>query len=254
MYSLVGGLVPGSFAGARGVGRWGVWGVGGNPVWLILLLYCCSSYEVANPFSSYSPSPKSNVWLCTSTFVLVLLCQSLSGDSSTVSKHFMASAIVSGFPVSRWDGSLCGAVSVWPFLQFLLHSCPCISFDRRNSGLIFLRWVGSPTPQLRAISIHWICTLQVLSLLHWVFLLKSYLLCPENFLGPWHLGLSSGYYYYTPTFKFLNFRTTPQTFQISELPPPPTLPLLFPSQILLSRLHRDCSFSPLSRTVSSTLW
>ena len=39
-----------------------------------------------------------------------------------VSKHFLASAIVSGFGVSRWDGSLGGAVSGWPFLQSLLHS------------------------------------------------------------------------------------------------------------------------------------
>jgi hypothetical protein len=36
-----------------------------------------------------------------------------------VSKHFLASAIVSGFGVSRLNGSLGGAVSGWPFLQFL---------------------------------------------------------------------------------------------------------------------------------------
>jgi hypothetical protein len=40
VYSLVGGLVPGSFGG-RGLVGW----------------YCCSSYEVANPFNSYSPCP-----------------------------------------------------------------------------------------------------------------------------------------------------------------------------------------------------
>ena len=39
-----------------------------------------------------------------------------------VSKHFLASAIVSVFGVSRWDGLLCGAASGWPFLQFLLYS------------------------------------------------------------------------------------------------------------------------------------
>ena len=38
-----------------------------------------------------------------------------------VSKCFLASIIVSGFGVSRWNGSLGGAVSGWPFFQFLLH-------------------------------------------------------------------------------------------------------------------------------------
>lgn len=39
-----------------------------------------------------------------------------------VSKHFLASAIMSQFVVNRWDGSLGGAVSGCPFLLFLLHS------------------------------------------------------------------------------------------------------------------------------------
>jgi hypothetical protein len=39
-----------------------------------------------------------------------------------VSKHFLVLAIVSGFGVCRWDGSLGGAVSAWPYLQFLLYS------------------------------------------------------------------------------------------------------------------------------------
>jgi hypothetical protein len=36
--------------------------------------------------------------------------------------YFLASAILSGFGVSRWNGSLGGTVSGWPFLQSLLHS------------------------------------------------------------------------------------------------------------------------------------
>ena len=58
--------------------------------------------------------------------VLVRLWHSLSGQLywDPVSKHFMASAIVSGFGVSRSDGSLGVAVSGWPYLQFLLHSLP----------------------------------------------------------------------------------------------------------------------------------
>jgi hypothetical protein len=39
-----------------------------------------------------------------------------------VGKHFLASAIVSGFGVCMWDGSPGGAVSGWPFLQSLFHS------------------------------------------------------------------------------------------------------------------------------------
>ena len=38
-----------------------------------------------------------------------------------VSKHFLASATVSGFGVYGWDGSLGGKVSGWPFLQSVLH-------------------------------------------------------------------------------------------------------------------------------------
>ena len=39
-----------------------------------------------------------------------------------VSKHFLASAIVSAFGVYKWNGSLGRAVFGWPVLQFLLHS------------------------------------------------------------------------------------------------------------------------------------
>ena len=39
-----------------------------------------------------------------------------------VSKHLLASTIVSGFGNCIWDGSPGGAVSGWPFLQSLLHT------------------------------------------------------------------------------------------------------------------------------------
>jgi hypothetical protein len=74
VYSLVGGLLPGSSGGSG---------------WLIFF-----SYGVANPFSSFSPSPNSSIgsdpcaqsdgWLQTSASVLVRLWQSLSGDSYTM--------------------------------------------------------------------------------------------------------------------------------------------------------------------------
>jgi hypothetical protein len=69
---------------------------------------------------------------------------------------------------------------------------PAFNFGRRNSGLIFLRWLGGVIPQLRAMPKYWICFLQVLSPICWVFQLMFSLLGPGNFLGSWHLGLSSG--------------------------------------------------------------
>jgi hypothetical protein len=56
-----------------------------------------------------------------------------------VSKHFLASAIVFGFGVSRWDVPRWG--TLW--MDFPLVSAPlfvpAFPFDRRNSRLIFLR-------------------------------------------------------------------------------------------------------------------
>ena len=46
---------------------------------------------------------------------------------ASVSKHLLASTIVSGFGDCIWDGSPGGAVSRWPFLQSLCSTlCPCI--------------------------------------------------------------------------------------------------------------------------------
>jgi hypothetical protein len=89
---------------------------------------------------------------------------------------------------SRW-GSLWMA---FPSISAPLF-VPAFPFDRSDSGLLFLRWVGGPIPQLEAKPTHWIWSLQVLSPLCWVFQLMSSLLNPGNLLGPWHLGLSSGY-------------------------------------------------------------
>jgi hypothetical protein len=67
-----------------------------------------------------------------------------------VSKHFLASAIVSGFGVSKWDGSL-GEGSLW--MMFPSISCPlfvpAFPFDRGNSVLIFLKCVSWEAPPLK---------------------------------------------------------------------------------------------------------
>ena len=39
-----------------------------------------------------------------------------------LTKHLLASAIVFGFDVYRWDGFLAGAVSGWPVFQSLLYT------------------------------------------------------------------------------------------------------------------------------------
>ena len=50
-----------------------------------------------------------------------------------------------------------GAVSGGPLLQSLIHfSVPVFPLDRNNSGLKFLRWVGGPTPQMRAVLMNWV--------------------------------------------------------------------------------------------------
>ena len=56
------------------------------------------------------------------------MCQALAEPlrrqlyQAPVSKHLLASTIVSGFGDCIWDGSPGGAVSGWPFLQSLLYS------------------------------------------------------------------------------------------------------------------------------------
>ena len=72
----------------------------------------------------WRPSAQSNDWLQASAS----LCQALEEPlrrqpyQTSVSKHFPASTIVSGFGGCIWDRSPGGAASGWPFLQSLLHT------------------------------------------------------------------------------------------------------------------------------------
>jgi hypothetical protein len=63
-----------------------------------------------------------------------------------VSKHFLASAIVSGFGVCMWSGSQ--GEEAW--MAFPLVSAPFFApvfpLYRSNSGLKFWRWVSGPIP------------------------------------------------------------------------------------------------------------
>ena len=110
IYTLVSGLVPGS---------------PGVPVsW-----YCCSSYGVVIPFTSFSPSPNSSLgslcsvqWLAVSICICIgqALAEPLSGQQyqAPVSKRFFSSATVFGFCVSP-VGSLDGLIWTYRTLYFL---------------------------------------------------------------------------------------------------------------------------------------
>ena len=118
VYSLVGGLVPGS---SRGLLGW----------------YYCSSHRVANFFSSFSPFSNFSIGDTIRDTVLspvvgcepLPLCLSDSGRASQETsiscfcqQTSLALTILSGFGDSIRDGSLGGAVYGYPFLQFLLHT------------------------------------------------------------------------------------------------------------------------------------
>jgi hypothetical protein len=79
-----------------------------------------------------------------------------SQETDIPSSHQQTSAIVTEFGVCRWDEFLGGAVSEWPFLQYLFNIfAPVFPLDRIISGLTMLRWVDAPIPHLDVISIYW---------------------------------------------------------------------------------------------------
>jgi hypothetical protein len=77
-----------------------------------------------------------------------------------------------------------------PMFHFFV---PVFPLDRNISGLKFLRWVGGPIPKRWAMPIYWRWPLEVVSLLCWLFPLKSSPLAPGSLSLPWNLALSSGY-------------------------------------------------------------
>jgi hypothetical protein len=71
-------------------------------------------------------SPCSVQWLAVSFHIFIghPLAEPLRRQlyQAPVSKHFLASTIVSGIGVCIWDGSPGGTVSGWPFYQSMLHT------------------------------------------------------------------------------------------------------------------------------------
>ena len=89
-----------------------------------------------------------------------------------VSKHLLASTVMSGCVDCIWDGSPCGTFSGWRFFQFLLHTLSLYLLQwvfwvplLRRKLLIFLSW--PPTPQTESY------ILRVFSFVKYVFTLLS---------------------------------------------------------------------------------
>jgi hypothetical protein len=97
-------------------------------VWLILLffLWGCKPLQFLQSSPLTPPLVSLCLWLAASICIYIgkALAEPLRRHpyQVPVSKHFLASAIVSGFGVCIWDGSLGEAVSRWSFLQPQLHS------------------------------------------------------------------------------------------------------------------------------------
>jgi hypothetical protein len=104
---------------------WELWGEGAPIVVVPMGLQIPSApsdFSLALPLGS----PCSVQWLTVS--IHLCICQALAESlrrqlyQAHVSKHFLASTVVSELDGCIWDGSPGGAVSGWPFLQFLLQT------------------------------------------------------------------------------------------------------------------------------------
>jgi hypothetical protein len=119
-HSLVGDLVSESFGE-------GVWLV--DIVVLSMRLQTLSAHSTLTVLAVTSPLESLHSVQCLAVYNLICIGQDLEPlrrqlYQASVSKHFLTSTIKSGFSVCMWDESPGGAVSGWPFLQFLLH---CLS-------------------------------------------------------------------------------------------------------------------------------
>ena len=143
-HPLIGGLVPGSCSGLVGS-------------------YCCSSYGIANPFSSFSPFPNSSTGV--PVLSLIVGCEHpplyLSGSGTTElsgDSYNRRQQAVLGISNSVWVWWLyMGWILRWGSLWMAFpsvsppHFVPIFPLDKSNSGLKIWRWMGGPIPQLGAL-------------------------------------------------------------------------------------------------------
>ena len=110
-------------------------------VWLVNIVVLPMGLQTPSAPSVLPPTPSLGS-LCSVRYLAagipICIGQTLAGPlrgllyQALVSKLFLASAMVSGFGVCKWDGYLGGGVSGWPFLQSLLHSLSLISFRQEQ--------------------------------------------------------------------------------------------------------------------------
>ena len=108
--------------------------------------------------------------LCSVQYLALSICICIGQDlvepqrrklyQAPVSKHILASAIVSRFGVCMWDGSPVGTVSWWPFFQTLLHSLSlyflyigAVLGSNFGDGCVvpFLNWRAMPNIWIRCL-------------------------------------------------------------------------------------------------------
>ena len=137
-----------------------------------------------------------------------------------------------------------GWIPTWGglWIAFPSVSDPCFvlafPWDRNNSGLKILRWVNGHIPQLGAISLYWMWSLQVIFPLCWAFWLMTSPLGPESLPHPLIKG----------NFKWFLLFQTPLCCTFPFIPGSGLLSCL-PSHLILS------SFFPFPFTlISPYIW
>jgi hypothetical protein len=103
----------------------------------------------------------------------------------------MASLIVSRFGGCPCSRSQVRPVTSQPFIQSVLHFCPCIS-SRKCLDRMFCMWVGVLLPSLESLADYYRWSTRVPSPLCWVFWLRSPALTPWILFHSRSLGLPRG--------------------------------------------------------------
>jgi hypothetical protein len=147
VYPLVGDLIPGSSKTWENLNR--VWLVG-----IVVLPMSCKPLQSAPSLLSLTPPLET---LCSvqqlAVSICLCICQALAKPlrrqlyQAPVSKHFLASSIVSGFGclyigwIHKWSNLWMAFLSV-----SVPHFVSVFPLDRSNSGLKILEMSGGPSP------------------------------------------------------------------------------------------------------------